>query len=623
MIIALLAFAQAASAGLDPQDIVVTASRVPEKKSKAAASSTIVDDKEIVRLGDPLLSSFLRLTPSAAVETSGPAGSLTEVRIRGAEANHTLLFIDGIKANDPAAGDAPRFELLNADIVSRLEVVRGPQSALWGSDAIGGVIAVNGVAPAQSGYAAGAEVGSFGFNRENASAALVGDQASLLGAVGWQRATGIDSFNGHGDKDGYRNFAARIRGSYKISSSVEIGVSAFDLGGRDAFDGYDPKTGLHADTLDNTRNSLAAGRLWLSFGSQSNGLSGTVATSLLGSSNRNFLAAEEQNWTKGSRWTADAQIQYRFAAGAIANTAIVALDHDDERFHAGDAIYGGATDQDRRRTHDAVTAEWRSELAPIVADVALRRDRFSAFSDATTLRASLLAKVGHGFSVTGSYGEGVAQPTFFDLYGSFPHSFVGNPSLKPESSRGFEASIRYRKGTFDAAVTAYRQRLHDEIVDTFDPATVLSSTINRSTVSHRSGVEVELGWSLGQALRVSANYAYLHATQPDASETAQVREIRRPKNSGSIAIDGAVGKLTYGASIAYVGARSDTNFDVFPSAPVTLHAYWLASGRVAYALRAGLEVFVRGANLLNQRYQDVFGYRTEGRAGYVGFRISG
>jgi vitamin B12 transporter len=625
MMLSLLVFAQAVSAGnssSDSQEIVVTASRVPEKKKKSAASSTVIDAKEIVRLGDPLLSSFIRLTPSAAVEANGPAGSLTEVRIRGAEANHTLLFIDGINANDPAAGDAPRFELLNADIASRIEVVRGPQSALWGSDAIGGVVAVNGVAPAQSEYAAGAEAGSFGFNRESASAALVTGKTSLLGAVGWQRATGIDSFNGHGDKDGYRNFAARLRASYEISPTVEIGAAGFDVSGHDAFDGYDPVTFLHADTLDNNRNRLAAGRLWLSFGDQSKGLSGTVATSLLGSSNRNFLASQELNWTKGNRWTTNAQLQYRFDAGSMSNTAILAFDRDDERFHAGDTIYGGATDQDRRRTHEAVTAEWRSELSPVVADVALRRDMFSAFRDATTLRASLLANVGSGISLTGSYGEGIAQPTFFDLYGTFPGSFVGNPALRPEISRGFEASVRYRKGPFDAAVTAYRQRLHDEIVDTFDPVTFLSSTINRSATSHRSGVEVELGWSLADWLRLSANYAYLHATQPDSAETGQVREVRRPKNSGSIALDGVSGRLTYGASVAYVGARSDTNFDVFPAAPVTLHAYWLANGRLAYAIRPGLEVFFRGANLLNQRYEDVFGYRTEGRAGYVGFRIS-
>jgi vitamin B12 transporter len=626
MIVSLMLVSAAAAAPADAQpstqDIVVTASRVPQKKSRTAASSTVIDHKTIERLGDPLVASFIRLTPSAAVEVGGPAGSLTEVRIRGAEANHTLLFIDGIRANDPAAGDTPRFELLNADIISRVEVVRGPQSALWGSDAIGGVIAVNGVPETSPGYAAGGEAGSFGFGRANASAALVSDSTTLAAAAGWQRATGIDSFNGHGDKDGYDNFAARVRGTWDMAPSVQLGVAAFDLSGHSEFDGFDPATGIHEDTLDNTRNRLAAGRAWVSFGSEQPGLSGTVAASLLGSSNRNFLAAEEINRTSGTRWNGEGQLQYRFATGAITNTGIVALEHETETFHARDSIFGGASDQDRRRSHNSITAEWRSELAPVVADVAVRRDMFSSFKDATTVRASALVDLGRGFSVAGSYSEGIAPPTFFDLFGFFPGSFVGNPSLKPESSRGFEASLRYRKGPFDAALTAYEQKLHDEIVDVFDPVTFVSTTVNRSAVSHRSGLEAELGWSISDRLRVSANYAFLHATQPDASELGQVREVRRPRHSGAIAVDGAGGRFTYGASVAYVGKRSDTDFDVFPAASVTLHAYWLAGARVAYRLGRGLELFARGSNLLNQHFEDVFGSRTEGRAVYVGLRFS-
>ena len=177
--------------------------RVRPSPKQTPASVTIIDPKRIERLDEPIVTALIRLTPSAAVTTSGPLGSLTEIRIRGAEANHSLVFVDGIKINDPASGDTPRLEIFNADLASRIEVVRGPQSALWGSEAIGGVIAINGLDDAP-GASASAEGGSFGFGRASASGSLVTNKAAVSGALGFQRATGIDSFNGHGDKDGYR-----------------------------------------------------------------------------------------------------------------------------------------------------------------------------------------------------------------------------------------------------------------------------------------------------------------------------------------------------------------------------------------------------------------------------------
>ncbi|HZC37921.1 MAG TPA: TonB-dependent receptor [Sphingomicrobium sp.] len=605
---------------IDADQIVITASRAPEAQAQTPASVTIIDDERIERLGEPLVPALLRLSPSVAVATSGPAGSLTEVRIRGAEANHTLLFVDGIKINDPAAGDQPRFELLNADLASRIEIVRGPQSALWGSEAIGGVIAINGVADAP-GYSAAAEGGSFGFARATASESLVSDAASLSGAVGWQRATGVDSFNGRGDKDGYSNLSGRLRGSWKPLQDVEIGASAIALTGRSEFDGFDPVTFVHADTLDSSKNQLLAGRLWAKLGENSGPWSGQISASLLGSSNRNFLADEPINRTSGTRRNFSAQLERRFSTGPIAHTVIAAAEAERETFHARDTIYGGLSDQDRTRDHQSLTLEWRGETKRVTGDVAVRRDIFNRFRDATSLRASLLTNVGGGFAVAGSYAEGIAQPTFFDLYGFFPGSFFGNPSLKPESSRGFEASLRYRRGTVEASLTGYEQRLQDEIIDVSDPVTFLSSAVNRPGVSHRSGIEAEFGWRLGDTLRLTANYAYLHATQPADSGIGQEREVRRPKHSGAIALDGSSGRLTYGASLAYSGARPDTNFDVFPAEQVRLHAYWLAGARLAYALRPGVDLFARATNALDQHYEDVFGYRTEGRAAYIGVRL--
>jgi vitamin B12 transporter len=248
---------------------------------------------------------------------------------------------------------------------------------------------------------------------------------------------------------------------------------------------------------------------------------------------------------------------------------------------------------------------------------------FNRFRDATSVRASLLANLGSGFAVTGAYAEGIAQPTFFDLYGFYPGSFAGNSSLKPESSRGFEVSGRYRHGRIQASFTGYRQRLHDEIVDTYDPVTFVSSTANGVGSSRRSGLEAELEWHASRAFRLRANYALLSATQPDSITNGQVKEVRRPKHSGSITMDGVSGPFSYGMAIAYTGARSDTDFDTFPARPVTLRAYWLANARVAYRVSKAVELFVRTSNAFDAHYQDAFGYRTEGRSVYAGIRLAG
>jgi len=606
---------------ISTDQIVITASRAPESEAQTPASVSIIGQQRIERLDEPLVTALLRLTPSAAVATSGPAGSLTEVRIRGAEANHTLLFIDGIKINDPASGDAPRYDILNADLASRIEVVRGPQSALWGSEAIGGVIAINGLDDAP-GYQANAEAGSFGFERVNAAGSFVGRSTSVAGAVGWQRATGIDSFNGSGDRDGYRNLSGRLRGTWRPAPHLEIGASAIALTGRTEFDGFDPFTFAHTDTLDSSRNRLTAELAWAEIGDQASPWHAQIAGSLLGSSNKNYLADVEQNRTQGKRGNLSAQIERRLKTGKIEHRLIIAGDLERETFHARDTIYGGASNQDRDRNHEALTFEWRSAAKGLTGDVAIRRDLFNRFKDTTSLRASLLAPVGEGFAVAGSYGEGIAQPTFFDLYGFFPNNFLGNPTLKPENSRGFELSLRYHRGPIDGSLTGYRQRLHDEIIDVFDFNTFLFSTANRTKQSRRSGIEASFGWQVGSQLRLSANYAYLHATQPDDATLTAVHELRRPKHSGSIVADGSAGRFTYGASIAYVGTHFDQR-DTFPFDRVTLGSYLLADARLSYAVKPGVELFGRISNAIGQHYEDVFGYRTELRAVYAGIRVSG
>ncbi|MCW3797479.1 TonB-dependent receptor [Sphingomonas sp. BN140010] len=594
--------------------IVVTAERAPTARDRTAATVSVIDRQALDRLGEPLLTNIVRLFPSTAVAQSGPAGSITEVRIRGAEANHTLLFVDGIRANDPAAGNAPRFELLGADLADRLELVRGPQSALWGSEAIGGVLALT--SDQSNDFNAGAEAGSFGFARLSGRGSVAMDTVQASFAGGYQRATGIDSFGAPGgDRDGYRNLALRTRVNWNPASPLTLGLTGFLVRGRSEYDGY--QDFVRADTGDVTRNRLAA----IGVDGRWTGSDWTVRAggSLLRSANRNLLDGAIVNRTAGARTTISGQLERAVSTGTVSHRLIVALDGDGERFKAADAGYGGATDQNRNRLHRAVTGEWRAEWRALVTDLSVRRDIFNRFKDATTLRGSVLVSLDRDWSATASYGQGIAQPTFFDLYGFFPASFIGNPTLRPEKSRGVEAGLRYTRGPLRASATIYRQRLTDEIVDVF-LLDFRSTTDNAAGVSRRAGLEVDGGWQLSPGLRVSANYAFLRASERRSASDATVRELRRPRHSGSIALDGRARRWSYGASMALVGDRRDTDFDVFPAQTVTLDSYLLAAARLAFHLDQRFELFGRVANAFNQRYQDVVGYRTEGRSAYAGIR---
>lgn len=430
---------------------------------------------------------------------------------------------------------------------------------------------------------------------------------------GGQGSGGIDAFSGAGERDGYRNFSLRTSGRYRLSLPLLIGGSAFATGGLSEFDGYDPSTFQRADTRDESRNRMAAGRVFAEYGRRE-GTYGTLSASLLGSSNRNLLAGELLNRSWANRRSIVLEVGHRIGDHQL----IGALETETEAFHARDEHSFGLTNQDRTRRHRSIAIEWRGgDLGPLSADVALRHDVFSRFKDATNLRAAVKMDVAAGVLLSATYGEGIAQPTFFDLYGYFPGFFVGNPSLKPEKSRGWEVSAKVARRTFSGAITYFRQQLSDEIVDSPD----FTSTLNFDGVSQRKGAEVEAHWTPSPLLRLSANYSYLDATEQKVANTPSAIEQRRPKHSGSVVADGASGRWNYGASLVFVGRHRDRR-DSAPYDVVDLKAYWLANARLAYLVTDAMQASIRLANVFGNQTQDLVGYRTEGRTIHVGVRVA-
>ena len=616
----LAAIAAPAAAEPEPEAILVTASREPvAAQSASVPSSIIVRDVGLnVTLGLPMWADLIRTAPGLSVAVAGPKGSQAQVRIHGAEANHTLLFVDGIRFNDPAAGNEARFELLATDSLDRIDIVRGPQSALWGSEAIGGVVSAHTVSAPVGGYRvrAIAEYGALDSARLSANAATVAGRVELVATMAAMRSEGIDSFGEAGERDGFDNRSASLKAVFRPNDEITLGAVGHVLAGTSEYDGLDPVTFQLADTLDETRNRLGAGRAWVE--AERSGWKVKLDGSYLVSSNRNRLDQMPLNRTSGRRFTAGGQVSRTLGSHRLT----LAAEHQGEDFQARDQSFFGATDQDRSRDLDAAVGEWQAEWRRwLTTNVALRHDSFSAFEDATTLRVSATARPTHHWSLFAGYGEGIAQPSFYDLYGFFPGSFAGNPALQPERGTEFYAGTRWNNRRLSFGLNGFVARLSDEIIDVFDPVTFQSSTANAEGESRRLGFELDAEWRPSAAATLTFNYTYLDAEEARSGSIALVREVRRPRHGANLTASGTRGRLTRGAAITNVGKRLDTDFDQFPAQRVTLGDYLLASARLGWRLTDSVEAYGRVENGLDAEYQDVVGYNTPGRTVYAGLRI--
>jgi vitamin B12 transporter len=604
-------------------DIVVTASLEPVRAGESAASVTVIDAKRIEALGSPLVADLARLAPGISVSVSGAQGSLTQIRIRGAEANHTLLFVDGIAFNDPASGNEARFENFAADGLSRIEIVRGPQSALWGSEALGGVIALESADPLSGTRArASGEYGSRDFHRAHAGVTAGSDRAGVAASVTRLHSDGIDIFGGgRGDRDGFANLTASLKAAARLGADGEIGFAGHYIRATSEFDSTPPPSFVRADTLDSSRAELGAVRAWTRLGlGDAAPWSVELESQYLHSSNRNRSGAMPLNRTLADRLRIGGRLIRRFAAAGARHVLIAAAEREEESFAALDQAVFFAPDQHRSRGRTAYIGEWRAEWSPAFAtDVAVRRDDFNRFEDATTLRAGFVARPAGHLRVHAAYGEGIAQPTFFDLYGFDPTSFVGNPALTPETSRGYEAGVGWEKKSFGFGATAFSNRLSGEIVEDF--STFPFTVRNAAGKSRRRGVEASVELRPAAGLRISANYTWLDARDRRAGAGPRPREPRRPTHSANLAAEWTGGRFVVAGSLAHVGKRRDRDFDLFPAAAVTLDAYVLANLRIAYRLSDSLELFGRIENAADADHQDVFGYNSPGRSLYAGLRV--
>ena len=601
------------------QPITVTASREPVPVALAGTALTIIDQSTIQALSLPLVKDYLTLSPSVSVSQSGPLGSQTQVRIRGAEANHTLTFIDGIDVTDPASSGEFRYETLLAAGVERIEVLRGPQSALWGSQAIGGVINIT--TRDDKGLYGEAEAGSFGTVRAGAGGGIaLGNSTSLSGQASYLTSNGYDIANVGGDKDGYDNFTGHVKLRSTPTASTDVLLVARYTTSNSQFDGFDYTAGVPLDQPLATRSKQLALRAEAGIALFDDRWTHRVSGFFTDTANINRTADIFSNRSDGGRTTLRYQTSLTATSGAARHRFTAALEHDRERFDSVDANATALSNQSRSRLQTSLVGEYRLDIGDwLGGGVAVRQDWNNRFADTATVRATLAVKPGGGFTLHGAYATGVADPTFFDLFGFFPGFFVGNPAITPERSRNWEVGAGWNNASYALDVTWFDATLDNEIVSTFNNTTFLSGVANATGRSRRKGLEVSASATPVTGLRLAATYALLDANEQRVAAGLALREVRRPRHSGSLTASYAGPAFDLAASAAITGARDDTDFARFVR--VRLAPYTLVTLSAAWHITPTLDVTGRIENAFDTRYQDVFAYRTPGLTAHAGVHV--
>lgn len=615
-----------ATAGL--QEIIITANRIgaPQARDTLGTAVSIFNRTQLQVRQTRFVLDVLREVPSIAVSRSGTIGGVTQVRMRGAESNHTLVLFDGADLSDPFQGEFD-FTAQLADDLERIEVLRGEQSALYGSDAIGGVINLiprRGQGPMRT--EAAAEFGSFGTRQFAANLGLESGGFDVFASVTRQHTDGSNISRFGSETDGARTLSAFINTGWRPTESLQLRALLRHV---DSFAETDPQDfrfparptqGLviDGDTTTETKQwHGAATAEHVSFG----GAWINKLSYVFSDGKRDNFADRVRNFaTDGRRDRLSFVSAYAFATGDVKNRLSAAIDWKRETYLNVPLAIPGPQNQQRTSVSRSIVAAYDFTSDRLSFGVSFRADDNRRFRNAETYRLQASYRVNqHGTRARASFGTGIKNPTNIELFGFNPTSFIGNPTLKPERSRGWDAGLEQRFLDDQAlfTITYFSAKLKDEIFSDFLP-NFISTPRNRTTTSPRQGVEVSFEAELADSFSLNAAYTWLD------SKEAGLKEIRRPSSVASLGAtyrfldDRASATVT----VRHNGKQSDSEFvSATPQTRVTLAAYTLVNFSASIDITEKITVFGRIENLLDEAYEEVFSFRAPGRSAYAGTRV--
>ncbi len=612
-------------------DLLVSAALQPVSAIDVASSVTVITRAQIEQRQVRYLSELLRDVPGFAVSQSGGPGTLTQVRVRGAEANQLLVLMDGVRANDPASGDEFQFQFASTANIERIEIIRGPQSAIWGTDALAGVINIIRRKDVDEDYlAANAEYGSFNSLDLALNGGLSRQNFQLSGGLSYINTNGTNISRQGNEKDGADNTTANLAVEWDVSESWTLLFSGLHVDAASDFDDFDNfTTGLPTDADRETRASrdyLKSEARW-----QPDDLAwnGSFTAGWLDTDNRNFADGIWDSSTAANTLELRARASVLLGDREAGNHRLsFALDQDEVDFsQRGTALPWGDPNQDQSFDVTGYAAEYVGKPSESFTwTVNGRQDDYSDFDDVFTWQLAASQRLGENWRLRASTGTGSKAPTFIERFGFYPDFFVGNPDLKPETSQGWELGFELELAEQNVTLGAvwFDQQLEDEIDGfVFDPSTFLFTAANKSGDSERQGLELTASGQWLEAFTFNASYTYL-----DSSETTsldeRVREARRPRHMASLNTNYrfADERGNLNLNINYNGAQLDNFFapPLYLSEQVELEGFTVVGLAGSWKLTDDLELTARVSNLLDEDYEEILGFARPGRAVYAGLR---
>ena len=618
----------AADAAEELNEIVVTATRTMQPRRLTGESVSVLTASELAAQQVVGLDGALQSVPGVVVVRNGGPGQPTAIGLRGALAGQTVLLVDGVRLNDPGSTDgAVILADVLADRLDRVEVLRGPQSTLYGSDAIGGVVNLMTARGGASSLAPSAllEVGSLG--SWHATAGARGTAGSLdygvtAGALHTNGVSAADARDGNSERDGFRHEGATVNLRWHASDALSLDARGYYTDSRVDYDGYPPPDYRFQDTADHGRNQLLAGYVGANLTLLDGRLEQRVAL-MRTSSDRRLVDPTQQVAASFIGMGRAERVEYQGSLDISAATQLV-FGAESQRSTLRTL---SPSDWDPRpvptQGASRITGYFLQAQTTLVDAVTLtgglRRDENSGFGSHDSLKLSAAWQIAStGTVLHANYGDGFKAPSLYELYSEY-----SNPSraLSPESARGWEAGIDQNlpRALGQIGITAFERRTRDQI-DFFDCYGLNTA----ACVQRRYGYYENLARSRSRGIEAEARIRLpatlvlgLNATWLDAKDESSGSDLpRRPRRTANLRLDAHPREgIELGADWHYIGPRLDNAWATTP-----MPGYALVDLQGSWRLSASVTLLARIGNALDRRYSPVAGYGALPRTGTLGLR---